>query len=175
MTRPIDATNDVHGSGRSDVSAPADGSDTDAMIAVPTTASPAYANREPLVGVLRALLLAEAALGFALAILLSMLASGMGNVIGEPAAASAETPLRFAAGGTFLFAIFAMVASRGARRRRGWAWTLGALLQVGLAIGTGIAVIGATWHPAYLAGFGLAAVVMTVLSTGAVRRALGQE
>jgi low temperature requirement protein LtrA len=121
------------------------------------------------------LLLTEAALGFALAILLSMLASGMGNLLGDPATASAETPLRFAAGGAFLFAIFAMVASRGARRRRGWSWTLGALLQVALAIGTGIAVIGATWHPAYLAGFGLAAVVMTVLSTGNVRRALGQE
>lgn len=175
MTRPIDATNDVDAPGRSDVSAPAHGSDTGAMLAVPTTASPTHAAREPLVGLLRMLLLTEAALGFALAILLSMLASGMESVLGGPAAASAETPLRFAAGGAFLFAIFAMVASRGARRRRGWAWTLGALLQVVLAIGTGIAVIGATWHPAYLAGFGLAAVVMTVLSTGSVRRALGQE
>jgi hypothetical protein len=145
------------------------------MLAVPTTASPPHAPREPLVGLLRVLLMTEAALGFSLSILLSMLASGMENVLGGPAATTAETSVRFAAGGTFLFAVFAMVASRGARRRRGWAWTLGALLQVVLAIGTGIAVISATWHPAYLAGFGLAAVVMTVLSTGAVRRALGQE
>jgi hypothetical protein len=175
MRRSIDATHDVDEPGCSDVSMQAGGIDTGGMIAAPTTASPTLATRQPLIGILRVLLLTEAALGVALAILLSMLASGMENVLGGPAVASAETPLRFAAGGTFLFAIFAMVASRGARRRRGWAWTLGALLQVVLAIGTGIAVMSATWHPAYLAGFGLAAVVMTVLSTGSVRRALGQE
>lgn len=175
MNGPDGATNDVDGRGRSDLSDAGHGSDTGGMIAVPTRASAARATREPLVGLLRMLLLTEAAVGFALAVLLSMIASGMETVVGGLAASSAETPIRFAAGGTFLFAILAMVASRGARRRRGWSWTLGALLQVALAIGTGIAVIAATWHPAYLVGFGLAAVVMTVLSTGSVRRALGQE
>jgi hypothetical protein len=43
-----------------------------------------------------------------------------------------------------------------------------------LAIGTGIAIMIATWHPAYLVGFALAALVMIVLSTASVRRALGQ-
>ena len=116
---------------------------------------------------LRFLLLAEAVAGLVLAIFLSMLA---GNVD-----ADTETSLRFAAGGAFLFAIFAAVASRGVRRRRGWAWTLSAILQVLLAVGTGEAVMAATWHPAYLTGFALAAVVMVVLSAGSVRRALGQE
>ena len=128
----------------------------------PITSAPSV----PLIGALRVLLLAEAAAGFALAVLLSMLA-------GE--SASAETTLRFAAAAAFLFAIFAAVASRGARRRRGWAWTMAAVLQVVLAIGTAIAVLTAAWHPLYLVGFAAAAVVMTVLSTGPVRRALGQE
>ena len=39
----------------------------------------------------------------------------------------------------------------------------------------GIAILVATWHPIYLVGFALAAVVMLVLSTASVRRALGQE
>jgi hypothetical protein len=48
------------------------------------------------------------------------------------------------------------------------------MLPVIAAVGTGIAVLVAEWHPAYLVGFALAAVVMTVLSTATVRRALGQ-
>ena len=132
--------------------------------AAPTTTPVA---RAPMMTVLRLLLLAEAVAGLVLAIFLSLLA---GNVDIDT-----ETSLRFAAGGAFLFAIFAAVASRGVRRRRGWAWTLSAILQVLLAIGTGLAIFVATWHPAYLVGFGLAAVVMIVLSTGSVRRALGQE
>ena len=139
------------------------------MTAVPSAApSPAPVTRaQPMMTFLRFLLLAEAVTGLVLAIFLSLLA---GN-----ADTDTETSLRFAAGGAFLFAIFAAVASRGVRRRRGWAWTLSAILQVILAIGTGITVIAATWHPAYLAGFGLAAVAMIVLSAGSVRRALGQE
>lgn len=138
------------------------------MTAMPSAApSAAPVARAPMMTVLRFLLLAEAVAGLVLAIFLSLLA---GN-----ADADTETSLRFAAAGAFLFAIFAAVASRGVRRRRGWAWTLCAILQVILAIGTGIAVISATWHPAYLAGFALAAVAMIVLSTGSVRRALGQE
>lgn len=116
--------------------------------------------------VLRVLLLAEAIAGLVLTIVLSRVAAG--------ADADTETTLRFAASGAFLFAIFAAVASRGVRRRRGWAWTLTAVLQVVLAIGTGLTVIAATWHPAYLGGFALAAVVMGVLSAGSVRQALGQ-
>jgi peptidoglycan/LPS O-acetylase OafA/YrhL len=132
-------------------------------------AAPAAADsldRTPVVGVLRALLLGEAAVGLALTILLSMVASGVGG--------STEETIRFAAAGAFLFAIFAAIASRGARRRRSWAWTMAAILQVILAIGTGIAVFVAEWQPAYLIGFGLAVVVMLVLSVASVRRALGQ-
>jgi heme A synthase len=83
--------------------------------------------------------------------------------------------LRFAAGFAFVFAIVATFASRGARRRRPGSWTLAAILQLILAVGTGIAILVATWHPIYLVGFALAAVVMLVLSTASVRRALGQE
>lgn len=138
------------------------------MTALPTAAPPAVpVARAPMMTVLRILLLAEALAALVLAIFLSLLA---GN-----AEAGAETSLRFAAGGAFLFAIFAAVASRGVRRRRGWAWTLSAILQVVLAIGTGLAVMSAVWHPAYLAGFGAAALLMIVLSAGSVRRALGQE
>ena len=134
------------------------------MTALPSATS--SSTSVPLIGVLRALLLAEAVATLVLSIYLSLLAG---------ADAEAETSLRFAAGASFLFAIFAAVASRGARRRRGWAWTMAAILQVLLAIGTGVAVMTAEWHPAYLIGFGLAAVVMVVLSTGPVRSALGQD
>jgi hypothetical protein len=136
------------------------------MTALPTAApSPVAVTRAPMLLALRLLLLIEAAAGLALAISLSIIA---GN---DPAA---ETSLRFAAGGAFVFAIFAAVASRGVRRRRGWAWTLSAILQVLLAIGTGLAVMTAEWHPAYLIGFAVAAVLMTVLSASSVRHALGQ-
>jgi hypothetical protein len=139
------------------------------MTALPSTTPPSSTSTSttvPLIGLLRAFLLAEAVATLVLAIFLSLLAG---------ADAEAETSLRFAAGASFLFAIFAAVASRGARRRRGWAWTLAAILQVVLAVGTGVAVMTAEWHPAYLIGFGLAAVVMVVLSTGPVRSALGQD
>lgn len=126
------------------------------------------------IGALRALLLGEATLGLVLAIALSMIASAMNGALGGEDGRAAEQTLRFAAGFTFLFAILAAVASRGARRRRGWAWTLAALLQLLAAIGTGIAILVADWHPAYLVGFALPALVMVVLSTSSVRRALGQ-
>ena len=134
--------------------------------AAPVAATP----RLTMVGLLRALLLTEAAAGLVLAIALSLIASAVGDRsgIGE------ETNVRFAAGGAFLFALFAAIASRGARRRRGWSWTMAAILQVLLAIGTGVAIMVAEWHPAYLVGFGLATAVMLVLSAASVRRALGQ-
>jgi hypothetical protein len=148
------------------------------MNAIPASLQPmpsGSTSRSLEIGLLRVLLVSEAALGVALAILLSMVASQMNAFLGGEAGRAAEQTLRFAAGFSFLFAIFAAVASRGARRRRGWAWTLAALLQLVLAIGTGIAILTATWHPTYLLGFALAAVVMLVLSTSSVRRALGQE
>jgi heme A synthase len=74
-----------------------------------------------------------------------------------------------------LFAILAAAASRGARKRKGWAWTLSAMLQVIAAVATGIAVLVTEWHPLFLVGFAGAALVMLVLSTTSVRRALGQE
>jgi len=129
----------------------------------------------PMVGVLRALLLSEAAGALALAVFLSLLAGAQSEFVGGDAGRAAEEGLRFAAGGAFLFAIFAAVASRGARRRRPWAWTLAAMLQVIGAVATGVAVLVAEWHPLYLVGFALAAVVMIVLSGASVRRALGQE
>lgn len=132
-------------------------------------------DRVPLVGVLRTFLIGEAVLGLALAIFLSLVAAALGDAIGGDEGRATEERLRFAAGGAMLFSIAALVASRGARRRRPWAWTLSALLQLVLAIGTGVAIIVATWHPIDLVGFGLAAVVMIVLSTASVRRALGQE
>lgn len=150
------------------------------MNAVPAATSPSASTvsaipRVPMVGVLRALLLGEAAATLAVAIFLSMLAAGLRDFIGGDAGRAAEESLRFAAGAAFLFAIFAAVASRGARRRRTWAWTMAAVLQVILAIGTGIAILVAEWHPLFLIGFGAGAVVMLVLSAASVRRALGQE
>jgi hypothetical protein len=137
------------------------------MTALPTAAPTAVpVARAPMLTVLRFLLLIEAAAGVVLAIYLSLVAGDAG--------AGPETSLRFAAGGAFLFAIFAAVASRGVRRRRGWAWTLSAILQVVLAIGTGVAVMTAAWHPAYLIGFAAATVLMMVLSVPSVREALGQ-
>jgi len=143
-----------------------------------TSASPvplAPAGDRVAIGLLRALLLAEAALGLGLTIFLSLLASALRDFLGGDSGVQAEQTVRFVAGFSLIFAILAAVTSRGARRRRGWSWTLAALLQLALAIGTGIAVIVATWHPAYLIGFALAATVMLVLSSGAVRRVLGQE
>jgi hypothetical protein len=124
-----------------------------------------------MIGALRVLLWAEAIGGILVAIFLSMAAATIGARDGT----SAEEPLRFVAAGAFVLAILALVASRGARKRRPWAWTLAAMLQVIIAVATGIAVLVAEWHPLYLIGFGLAAVVMMVLSTTVVRRALGQE
>ena len=136
---------------------------------------PMPGSRVAMVGVLRALLLAEAAAGLILAIFLSLLAGGQSDFVGGEVGRSAEETLRFAAGGAFVVAIAAAAASRGARRRRPWAWTLAAILQVLVAVATGAAVMIAEWHPLLLVGFGLAAVVMLVLSTASVRRALGQE
>ena len=134
------------------------------------TAAPIANPREPMVGVLRALLLAEAAGGLVLTIFLSMAASAVGAAQGP----DAEVPLRFAAGGALLLAIFAAIASRGARRRRSWSWTLAAILQVVIAIATGITVLNVEWHPIYFVPFGAAVLVMLVLSTSSVRKALGQ-
>ena len=123
-----------------------------------------------MVGVLRALLLAEAAGGLVLTIVLSMAAS----LVGEQRGADAEVPLQFAAGGALLLAILAAIASRGARRRRSWSWTLAAMLQVVIAVAAGIAILNVEWHPIYLVPFGAAVLVMVVLSNASVRRALGQ-
>jgi hypothetical protein len=128
-----------------------------------------------MVGVLRALLIGEALAGIAVAIFLSMLAAGLRDFLGGDAGRAAEESVRFAAGGAFVFAILAAIGSRGARKRKTWSWTLAALLQVILAVGTGVAVMVAEWHPLFLIGFAVAAVVMLVLSTTSVRRALGQE
>lgn len=147
------------------------------MTALPRTASIAQptATRTVLLGVLRVLLLAEAAITLGLAIFLSVLAGEARDLVTADAAATSESTIRFAAAAAFLFAIAAAIAARGARRRRGWSWTLAALLQLVLAIGIGVAVMAAAWQPAFLVGFALAAVVMIVLSASSVRRALGQE
>jgi hypothetical protein len=134
--------------------------------------APATDARAPMIGILRLLLLVEAGAALALTIFLSMAAPAARDFLGGDLGRGTEVTLRFAAGAAFLFALFAAIASRGARRRRGWAWTMAAMLQVLLAIGTGVAVMTADWHPAYLVGFALAAGVMLVLSTAPVRRAL---
>ncbi len=131
--------------------------------------------RIPMVGVLRTLLLTQAVVAVALSIFLSLLAAAMRDFVGGDAGRAAEETIRFVAAAAFIFAIFAAVASRGARRRRAWSWTLAALLQVVAAIGTGVAIMTANWHPAYLVGFVIPAAVMLVLSTPSVRGALGQE
>lgn len=145
------------------------------MNAVHTTALPIPGPRVAGIGVLRTLLLGEAALALVLTIFLSLLAGGMRDFLGGDSGLAAEQSIRFAAGGAFLFVLGAALASRAARRRLSWGWTLAALLQLVLAIGSGIAVMIAGWHPVYLLGFALAAAVMLILSTASVRRALGQE
>ena len=142
---------------------------------VPSVAPVDTTARVPMVGVLRALLIGEAVATLALAVFLSMLAAGLRDSLGGDAGRAAEESVRFAAGAAFLFSIFAAIASRGARRRRAWSWTLAAILQVVLAIGTGLAVMVADWHPIFLVGFAAAAIVMLALSATSVRRALGQE
>ena len=142
------------------------------MTALTDSAPPARSDsapREPLVGALRLFLWIEAALGLAVAVMLSAIASSSFD-----AGTDGETPMRFAASAAFIFAIAAAIAARGARRRRGWSWTVAAVLQLALAIGTGLAVLNTVWQPYYLIGFALAAVVMGLLSTNSVRRALGQ-
>lgn len=120
-------------------------------------------------GVLRGLLLLEAAAALVATIFLSALAVGVQRFLGD-----GETTIRLAAGGVFVFAILAAVAARAVRRRRPSAWTLAALLQVVLAVGTATAMIASTPHPAFSIGFTMAAVVLIVLSTSDVRRSLGQ-
>lgn len=132
-------------------------------------------SRSGMIGALRALLLLEAALTLGLAIFLSLLAAGLRDFLGGDSGRAAEETVRLVAGFSFVVAILAAVASRGARRRRGWSWTLAAVLQLIVAVGTAVAVLVAEWHPVYLVGFALAAVIMTVLSTTAVRRVLGQH
>lgn len=121
------------------------------------------------VGVLCLLLLLEAAFALVVTIFLSLWAGEQGG--------DAETSTRFAAGGTFLFAIAAYIAYRGVRRHRSWGWTWSAVLQLVLAIGAGLSMVTAGEDgvgPAYLIAFGLAAGTLLLLSTSGVRRALGQ-
>lgn len=136
-----------------------------------TTAVDVPAPRVPMIGVLRALLLLEAAAGLVAAIFLSLLAGSIGARDGT----SAEEPMRFAAGGAFVFGLLAAMASRAARRRLSWGWTLAAILQVIVAVAAGAAIMATEFHPVFLAGFALAALVMIVLSSASVRRALGQD
>ena len=146
------------------------------MTALPTAtptadATTTSASRNAGITFTRVILLVEAALTFVLSIFLSLLASALGDFDGP----EAEMTVRWASAAAFLFAIAAAIASRGVRRRRGWAWTTAAVLQLLMAVGTGIAVLNVEWHPAYLIGFGLPALAMLVLCTPSVRRELGQE
>ena len=144
------------------------------MSAIPTTPAATDATRTPMIGLLRILLLLEAAGGLGVAILLSMVAADL-EAGGVDADLDRAISIRFAAAAAFLFAIFAAVASRGARRHRGWAWTMAAILQVILAVGVGVAIVATEWQPFFLGGFALAVAVMLVLSSASVRRALGQH
>ena len=124
-------------------------------------------------GTLRGLLLIEAVVGVGLTIVLSSVAAGVRDL--DPNDIGADVGVRFVAAGAFVLSALAAIAARGVRRRRPWSWTLAALIQLGLAIGTGVAVLAADWHPGYLVAFVLAGLVLMGLSTGSVRRALGQE
>ena len=131
------------------------------------------ASRTSKTGTLRAMLLLEAALGVGLAVVLSSVAGGVRDL--SPDDIGADAGIRFVAAGAFVLAALAAFAARGVRRRLGWSWTLAALIQLLLALGTGIAVLVADWHPAYLVLFLLATLVMITLSSASVRRSLGQE
>ena len=150
------------------------------MTAIPTTSSTAAATTDVVtasvphslgITTARVLLLVEAVLALGLSIFLSLLASGLRDFSGP----DAETTVRWASAAAFLIAVAAAIAARGVRRRRGWAWTTAADIQLLVAVGTGIALLNVEWHPAYLIGFALPALTMLVLCTAAVRRELGQE
>jgi hypothetical protein len=146
------------------------------MTALPTTVTTAESHAPgAALAFVRFLLLVEALATFVLAIFLSLLATGQRELVGGTSGEAAETMIRFAAAGAFLFAVAAGIAARGVRRRRAWAWTTAAVLQLLLAVGTGVAVLTAEWHPAYLAGFALPGAAMLVLCLAGVRRALGQD
>ncbi len=121
---------------------------------------------------LRWALLLEAAAGVALAVILSLVATGIRNL--NPDDIGADAGVRFAAAGAFLLTVALAIVARGVRRRRSWSWTAAAMVQVLVAIGTAAAVLIADWHPAYLIGLGVAAALLVLLSMPAVRRALGQ-
>ena len=107
--------------------------------------------------------------------ILSMLASEF-EATGADTDLDRAISIRFAAAAVFLFAVFAAIASRGARRpwagRGRWPrdppgaprhWRRDHDHRRRLA------------SPDFLGGFGAAVAVMLVLSTSAVRRDLGQE
>ena len=144
------------------------------VVQTATAVPAAQAARVPLIGVLRGLLWSQSILTLGLAVFLSLLAAGLRDFLGGDAGRAAETTIRFAAAGAFVFAVFAAIAARGARRRRRWSWTMAAVLQLVLAIGTGVAIVTAEWHAVYLVGLGLPAITMLVLSATSVRRALHQ-
>lgn len=141
------------------------------------TAITPYAPRAASTTPLWVLLLLEAAFALVVTILLSILAGEHRSSTPGEAGIAAENSTRFAAGGAFLFAIAAYIAHRGVRRRRSWAWTLSAVLQLILAVAAGLAMFAAEESgvtAAHLVALALAAVTMVVLSTPGVRRALGQ-
>lgn len=121
---------------------------------------------------LRWALLLEAAAGVALAVILSLVATGIRDL--NPDDIGADAGVRFAAAGAVLLAVALAIVARGVRRRRSWSWTAAAMVQVLIAIGTAAAVFIADWHPAYLVGSGVAAALLVLLSMPDVRRALGQ-
>ena len=121
---------------------------------------------------LRWALLLEAAAGVALAVILSLVATGIRDL--NPDDIGADAGVRFAAAGAVLLAVALAIVARGVRRRRSWSWTAAAMVQVLIAIGTAAAVFIADWHPAYLVGSGAAAALLVLLSMPDVRRALGQ-
>jgi hypothetical protein len=108
----------------------------------PRTTARAPAGTRWTITALWVLLLAEAALGLFMAIYLSDVAGDYRGAAGTTSSGPEESA-RFAAGGAFLFAIAAFIASNGARRWRPWSWTLSAVLQLILAITAAIALFAA--------------------------------
>ncbi|MGI8657594.1 MAG: hypothetical protein ACR2K4_02330 [Candidatus Limnocylindria bacterium] len=126
------------------------------------------------IAILRTVLIAEALLTLAAAVVLSMLAAALSEFLGGSSGRAAEETVRFVAAFAFLVAVAGAVTARGARRARPWAWTAAAVLQLIVAGATAVAVLVAPWHSVYVAGFVLPAIGMLAVSAPSVRRTLGQ-
>lgn len=125
--------------------------------------------------ILRTVLMLEALLTLAAAIVLSMLAAALSDFLGGSSGRAAEETVRFVAAFAFLVAVAGAITARGVRRARPWAWTAAAILQLIVAGASAVALLIGPWHPAYIAGFVLPVLGLLAVSAPSVRRTLGQS